>query len=242
MSAEKIVGGIIGFAIGAISAGIGTYIFMNKRFEKKLEEEAAKIKETMEKLSSEPQEIKKSDDVKEDTEESEGSYPEDKTDIEEDEDEEEYEREEGEYTEYWSGMSNEERVKKLCDEYEEEYERMRIEEPDKLKYLEVIQTYSQDDPVQLITEELYNQNPWKYGKEHFTFYDDDCNVHLTNDDGEEVFNWMKMLGYSDGNFEDSMFRAYEDTIFIANHDNKFLYEITKSPSNWFDVQNGDVDW
>ena len=247
MNLNRLIGGVIGFALGAAVGATVTYILREKKYQERLEHEVEKIKKSFEPAN--PVETPETDtpsDEKEEVVEGKGSKNEDDED-----DLREYNRDDS-HVEYWHGHfpkdaddSDEEDDDDYEDEYTREYERMEREQPELVKYLEIIQQYDGYEDIQIITEEQYNQNHWHYDKEHLMYYDgdkDDGIMHVANDDGEEFYGWQETLGFGDGNFDDDLFVAYEDTIFIKNDRSKCLYEVTRSMNSWFDVQTGAADW
>jgi hypothetical protein len=249
--------GTICFIVGAAIGSASTYILRERLYEKRLEKEAESIKNTLTKLSATDsaeestddtevgatEEIKKSDsDAPTKYSLSEGEYPDDEEETDDD-----YED-----TEDWDDSDPDRKhetvdewVERCCRQYEEEREELRESNPELCEYLEIISTYgsSNDDEIEaeLITEELFNQNPWKYSQEHVMFYDgEDGDVHLADDDGNELYGWMTELGYYDGNFNPNLFLAYEDTVFIKNDKLRKIYEVTKSSFDWYDVQSGEA--
>lgn len=237
---NKVVTGILGFILGAASGAGVTYILVSKRLKKQfndqLDKEVEAIRRTTEKLSEMDEETKepKKDDA------GKGSIPRDDSEVVEDEDYSDIE--------YWKedelgGVTEtrEERTRRVIDEYAADYERMRIEEPDLLNYLEIIQQYDGAEDVRLITSELYDQNPKGYEKVHYMYYDDDGVQHIADDNGEEIYGWKQELGFYDGNFDENLFKAYDDTIFIESDRDQAIYEITKSMNTWYDVQTGEAD-
>lgn len=237
---NKVVTGILGFILGAASGAGVTYILVSKRLKKQfndqLDKEVEAIRRTTEKLSEMDEETNES--KKDDT--GKGSIPRDDSEVVEDEDYSDIE--------YWkedelggATETREERTRRVIDEYAADYERMRIEEPDLLNYLEIIQQYDGAEDVRLITNELYDQNPKGYEKVHYMYYDDDGVQHIADDNGEEIYGWKQELGFYDGNFDENLFKAYDDTIFIESDRDQAIYEITKSMNTWYDVQTGEAD-
>lgn len=96
------------------------------------------------------------------------------------------------------------------------------------KYEEIVKSYREDDPIQLISEPEYADTTNGYDKKEFTYYDGDEEHVIDVDTGHEVPDWMSLLGYDDGLLNHELFEEYDGVVYIRNNAMCTDYMVTKS--------------
>lgn len=222
------------FAIGAAVGAIGSYIYLNKKYEREMDKRVDAIKNTMEKMQeAEEKEREESDKSLEKLKAEAAVFHE--GDEEETEDDK---------------KQREEFIKMLHDEeYDYDDESMDIPDMDEhgdpidkeevtaSRYMDIISNYNGTENVYLVTEEDFENNIYGHAQKIYLYFDKspDDKIHVMEEDGDEIDEdkWKDELGYFIWAKEPSLFDYYPtNDIYIRNEDIATDFLIHRSELEW----------
>lgn len=99
-------------------------------------------------------------------------------------------------------------------------------------YEDIVKSYKDDDPIQLITMEEYESTVNGYDKRECTYYCGDEDHIVDVDTGHELDNWDSLLGYEHGLLNEDLFEEYDGIVYIRNNSMCTDYMITRSYSSF----------